>query len=342
MSAIDDHLRKHRRKIIDREEKTFREMLAAYAETETELKKSFDDLQKQIEEARANGEMISPAWFYRERRLKNLLTQVQQQIAGFGGKAAKIVEREQRAAIQIAVRQAQENFDFEISGTDFDSRDLGSTLNPRTVETAVGMMGDGSPIIEYFEQQLAPLVAEKIKSEVIKAAAIGTDFKTIAKRLQETGGITKYRALSVARTEVNRVRRETTRQIYQDNSDIIEGWEWVASKSTRTCPLCLAMDGTIFKLDEPFPQHINCRCTLKAVIEGLPARPRTLGKDYFEKLSDEDKENILGKEAFLAYQNHDLTLKDFVAFRNDKRFGKSVTRKPLAKILADKGISDDI
>lgn len=341
MSALDEHLKKHRRKIIEREEVAFRELLNAYGEIEKDLKKSFDDLQQKILDAQSAGEEISPSWFFRERRLKNLLAQVQQQINRFGATATRIIEREQRAAIQIAIRQVQENFDFEIEQTDFPERNFASTLNPRTVETAVGLMGDGSPIREYFEQQLAPLVAGKIKSEVIKASALGTDFKRIARVLQETGDITKFRALSVARTEVNRVRRETTRQIYEDNSDILEGWEWVASKSTRTCPLCLAMDGRRFPLDEPFPQHVNCRCTMKSVIIDLPAKKRTLGKDYFENLSDEDKEKILGKETFLAYKEHGLTLDDFVTFRNDKRFGKSVSRKPLAKILSEKGISDD-
>ena len=140
--------------------------------------------------------------------------------------------------------------------------------------------------------------------------------------------------------EVNRVRRETSRMVYKENDDIISGWEWVASKSSRTCPLCLAMDGRTFPLDEPFPQHINCRCTMIAVIIDLPRRPRTLGKDWFETQDDATKETILGKEAFLAYQQNGLTLNDFVAFRNDKRFGKSVTRKPLAKILADKNLNE--
>jgi hypothetical protein len=42
-------------------------------------------------------------------------------------------------------------------------------------------MGDGSPLMSYFTQQLAPAVAEKIKTEVIKAAATGTNFNTIAR-----------------------------------------------------------------------------------------------------------------------------------------------------------------
>lgn len=340
MSALDEHLKKHRQKIIDREEKTFREMLSAYAEIEKELKNSFDELQKKIEAAQANGETISPLWFFQEKRLKNLLAQVSENIIKFGGTATRIVEREQRAAIQIAVSQARETFNFQIADNP-DAADLAQSFagsfNPRTVENAVGLMGDGSPLASYFEEQLAPLVAERIKTEVIKAAAIGTDFKTISKRLTDAGGITKHRALSVARTEVNRVRRETTRQICQENDDIISGWEWVASKSSRTCPLCLAMDGKTFPLDEPFPQHVNCRCTMISILKGLKRRPRTIGKDWFENQDDAAKESILGKETFKAYKDNNLILDDFVAFRDDKRFGKSVTRKPLAKILADKG-----
>jgi uncharacterized protein with gpF-like domain len=126
------------------------------------------------------------------------------------------------------------------------------------------------------------------------------------------------------------------RQIHEDNKDIIEAWEWVASKSARTCPLCLAMDGRQFPLDKPFPQHPNCRCTLKAVIEGLPAPKRTIGNDWFESQTDDVKRQILGGENFKAYKKHNLTLNDFVAFKTDARFGESVTRKPLAKILADR------
>ena len=336
MSALDEHLKKHRKQIVDREEATFRAMLSAYGEIEKELQKSFDDLQRKVEKAAADGETISPSWFFREQRLKNLLAQVNEQVVRFGGAAAKIIEREQSAAIKIAVAQAKENLKFQIGDDNEFEQSFGGSFNTRTVENAVGLIGDGSPLLSYFEETLAPAVAEKIKSEIIKAAAIGTDFKTISKRLQATGDITRYRALATARTETNRVRRETTRQIFQENDDLIEGWEWVASKSTRTCPTCLALDGRIFPLKEPFPQHVNCRCTMIPVIKGFSRRPRTIGKDWFDGLSDEGKASVLGKETFLIYQQNNLSLNDFVAFKNDKRFGKSVYQKPLAKILADK------
>ena len=103
MSALDDHLKAHRRKIIEREEQTFREILAAYDEIEQELKRAYRELQKKIIDARAAGEEISPSWVYRERRLRKLLDQVNEQIVRFGGRITPIIMREQRAAIQLAI-----------------------------------------------------------------------------------------------------------------------------------------------------------------------------------------------------------------------------------------------
>lgn len=332
MSVLDDTLKKHRRRIIDREEQAFRELLDAYSGVERGLKRAYLDLQKKILAAQSAGETISPSWLYREQRLKSLIDQVKTEIERFGGTAAAITAREQQAAIGIAVEQTRETFRVIMSGGGGDG--IGTLLPTRAVETAVGMMGDGTPILEYYRQNLAPKVAKLIRSEVIIAAATGTDFNTLANRLVKTGQITKSRALSVARTEVNRVRRETSRQILEETPGVQE-WEWVASKSRRTCPVCLEMDGRRFKVEEPFPQHVNCRCQIIAVIDGVDRPKRTIGREWFDEQSGDVQDEILGKEAAAAYRRGDVTLKDFVGWKNDKQFGKSVYRKPLAKVLAD-------
>ncbi|NMS25224.1 phage minor head protein, partial [Vibrio parahaemolyticus] len=100
-----------------------------------------------------------------------------------------------------------------------------------------------------------PEVAETLRKELIKAAALGTNYNQISRKLLQTAQISKQRAMMITRTEVNRLRRETTRQIYERNSKHIEAWEWLAVKSAKTCILCLAMDGKIFELKKPFPQH---------------------------------------------------------------------------------------
>lgn len=336
MSALDDTLKRHRQRVIAREEQTFRELLQAYGVIERELRDSLRELEQKIKDAQAAGQTISPSWFSRERRLTALLDQVKSQIERFGGTAANITAREQRAAITIAADAMRETVEAIAPGT----LPPGSIFNPLVVEDAVGMMGDGSPIHSYYTQNLAPKVAEAIRVEVIKAAAAGTDFKTVARRLLQTGQITKQRALTVARTEVGRVRRETTRRIYAENG--ITEWEWVASKSPRTCVVCLAMDGRRFPIDTPFPQHINCRCTMIPVIPGVTMPPRTLGKDWFDKQPDDVKEKIIGKDGLAAYKAGLITLDDFEGRRNHPLFGESVYTKPLSTILAGKPIADKV
>lgn len=327
-SALEQQLQRHRSRLIEREEAAFRELLEAYEVIEADLRRRYRELQLRIGAAREAGETVGVSWIYRERRLATLLDQVKQQIERFGQTAARITEREQRAAIRIAAEQADDVFRV-MSGA--SPLNLGSTLPSRVVEDAVGMMGDGSPILNYYRETLAPKVAEMIRTEVIKAAATGTDFETIASRLLRTGEITRSRALMVARTEVNRVRREAARQQFKE-SGVATGWEWVASKSIRTCPACLWMDGQIFKLEDPFPQHPNCRCTMIPVIDGVDRPPRTLGRDWFEKLTDEEKEKILGIEAAAAYKRGEVTLGDFRGWRNSKEFGRSIYTRSLASI----------
>lgn len=335
MSVLDDLLKKHRKAIIDREAKTFRELVDAYEQVRLELRRQILILKKKIEDATATGEEISPSWFLRERRLAQLIDQVKTQIDRFGQIATAVTSREQEAAVQLAVQQTHQTLVLIAGPNSPASTQLGALLPPRVVENAVGMMGNGSPILEYYAKNLAPKVVEMIRSQVIEAAASGTDFRTIANRLESTGQITRTRALMVARTEVGRVRRETTRQQFIDNPDIT-GWEWVASKSPRTCPVCLALDGRIFKLDDVFPQHINCRCTLIPIIDGIDNPPRTLGSDWFDEQDDAVKEQIIGKDALAEYKNGVITLKDFVGWRNSKEFGRSVYTKKLSDILMNK------
>jgi len=336
MSVLDDLLTTHRRRIIEREEATFRELLAVYRELQKDLKLQYKEIEKLIADARQRGQEITPGWVAKSRRLKALLDQIKIEIIRFGGRVTGVVSREQQAAIAIAVNQARDQ--LSVVGR---QPSVGSLLPTRTIENAVGMMGDGSPMIAYFEKTFAPAVAEKLRSELVRAAALGTDFRTIARRLTEAGDITRHRALTMARTEVNRVRRATTLEVYRENPDII-GWEWVAAKSERTCPVCLALDGQIFDIKEPFPQHINCRCTMIAVIKGVTRPTLETGAEWFARQSDEVKAKIIGVDGLAAYKEGLITLKDFVGFRNHKEFGKSVYTKPLVTVLAGKPVSDRV
>jgi len=333
VSAFDEILKRHRKRIIERESATFAELLSEYSVLQKTLARQLAEIRKLIKEKRDSGEPIGPSWVYRERRLKALIDQVKTEIERFGGTVARVTTREQRAAVEIAADHVLET----VSAIANDkSAGIGSMLPRRSIETAIGAMGDGSPILEYWNKNLAPAVVEKLRSEIINAVATGMSTDVLARRMMAAGDITRTRALMYARTEVNRIRREATRSIYQDNSDVITGWEWVAAKSPRTCPACLSLDGTVYELNQPFPQHINCRCTMIPVIDGVKRPKRTLGSEWFEQQPDDVKEQIVGKEAFAAMKRGEIGIKDLVGWATSKEFGKRVYTKSLTKVLAGK------
>lgn len=326
-SYLDEVLANFRQRLIQRDERSIKEVLQAYRLIEDELKKHLRVLLTEIDDSIKRGE-TNIVKILRIKRIKKLLDELNTVIESFGEPVEKIVIREQIAAIAEAITETQAL--GKIQGTNINAR-----LPKRAIENAVGMMGDGSPVLDYFKTTITPEVAETLRKELIKAAALGTNYNQISRKLLQTAQISKQRAMMITRTEVNRLRRETTRQIYERNSKHIEAWEWLAVKSAKTCILCLAMDGKIFELKKPFPQHINCRCRMIPVLKGKLRQPRLLGAEWFEQQPADIKENLLGIDAFAEWERsrrakgRALQLRHFVTEKFNKRFGWSIARRPL-------------
>lgn len=100
-----------------------------------------------------------------------------------------------------------------------------------------------------------------------------------------------------------RLRRGEQLRSMRENRDVLLGWEWVAPKQARSCIRCLLMDGLRYDLDAEFITHDGCRCTLIGVIKGVPAIPRTVGRDWVASLGDPELIAILGAEAFARYRD---------------------------------------
>lgn len=328
MSEISDYLKEHRRRVIERENAAFREVLAVYRNLQRELNSQYKQIQKLIEDAVAKGETVNESWVLKSRRLKSMLSQIEEQIIRFGGRIANLTTREQSAAINLAADFA--NGSVRIVSP--NAVTLGSLLPTAAITDAVGLLGDGSPITRYFQSKFSRAAVEAIRSEIVKQVATGEGFRTVAKRIAEAGDITRSKALTVVRNEVNRVRRAATLERWRDNKNITH-WEWVANKSPRTCILCIAMDGTIFEIKEDFPTHINCRCLLRPIIKGVDYPPRQLASEWF-LAQEELRDKKLGPWASSLVARGDLELKDFVGFRDDKKFGRSMYRKRSGEVLA--------
>jgi SPP1 gp7 family putative phage head morphogenesis protein len=71
----------------------------------------------------------------------------------------------------------------------------------------------------------------------------------------------RHEAYSVVNTAIAHVATQSADELYQANSDIIKGVQWVSVLDSRTTPTCQARDGKVFPIDSgprP-PAHWNCR-----------------------------------------------------------------------------------
>jgi SPP1 gp7 family putative phage head morphogenesis protein len=123
-------------------------------------------------------------------------------------------------------------------------------------------------------------------------------------------------AQALVRTAVNDVATKARDAVYEENDDIIESVEWVATLDDRTCPTCAPLDGEKFALGEgprP-PRHVNCRCTTVPVFK---AEFDLLSKDDLTRTSKGDE----GPEKVRATLTYDRWLRNQSAGFQDDALG---------------------
>lgn len=142
----------------------------------------------------------------------------------------------------------------------------------------------------------------RIHAAIQAGMVAGEDHATIARRVVGTGrlmgadGVTEMTRQSVqtiVRTAVQHVANGGRAAFFNENKDIIDEEQFVATLDSRTTPICRALDGKKYpvgKGPQP-PIHMNCRSLRIAVIDGTllgnrPAKPTTekmLAQEYAEE-----------------------------------------------------------
>ena len=104
----------------------------------------------------------------------------------------------------------------------------------------------------------------------------GVPTETLARRIQNATAlsIAEHQARSIARTALTQFATRSANSVYMENSDIIQGYQYVATLDSRTTPICSSLDGRIFPLNEDGyrpkpPQHFNCRSTTTPIVLGI-------------------------------------------------------------------------
>lgn len=75
-------------------------------------------------------------------------------------------------------------------------------------------------------------------------------------------------ARAVVQTAMQHVSTNARMRTFEENGDIVKAVQWLATLDSRTCTVCGALDLKEFPIDRgPRPPlHVNCRCTITAVL----------------------------------------------------------------------------
>jgi HK97 family phage portal protein len=124
----------------------------------------------------------------------------------------------------------------------------------------------------FFASTVNQTTLEALVETLAEGIGAGEGIPKLENRIiLEYDDFQKYRAERIARTETTAVVNEAHLEAY-DQSEVVEGKEWVATLDDRVRDEHLALDGEIVALDENFsngldyPQEPNCRCTIAPVV----------------------------------------------------------------------------
>ena len=154
------------------------------------------------------------------------------------------------------------------------------------------LLQDYIGVSDWIELERAELVT-RIKKQLTSSMIAGEGMAQAAQRLRRTLGVqagqrsefkgSAWRVLLITRTEIMRASNLGALTVYEQNQDILNGYEYVATKDERTCPICGGLDGKVFRFGAanavmpPSDTHPGCRCTVIPVLRDQELQNRVAG-----------------------------------------------------------------
>jgi SPP1 gp7 family putative phage head morphogenesis protein len=357
MSKLSRAADRFRRQVLKREAQASSRLVQAYGTVYSSLSSELEAVTKQIIELQKSGETITENLIYQRTRLLNLLELVEDQIADFSRTAEASVTLTQAYAVEAAQFHASQLI-LTAMGPLPDGRGIPTNFtrfNPAAVEKLIGRSSNGSPLRELFaslsiDPKTGVSMPDKVQDLYVKGIVRGAHPTQMARELRDEFGVPLTRAQTISRTEVLNTYRETNREYFAQNTDVVERWRWQAAFQSRTCAMCLAMDGREFDTKVPMGSHPNCRCVLVPVSKSWaelgfgddipdtrPAAGET-GEQWFAKQPEAVQLAILGPGKLERYKEGKLTLRDTVGYRNDSEWGPNRWERSLIQIDSRKHV----
>lgn len=145
---------------------------------------------------------------------------------------------------------------------------------------------------EEFKQRAISIIAFNL--------SIGSSSRKTAAALQEALGLTKKRAIDIARTETIAALNDGADAFYETNK--IDYVQLFATADDRLCKYCAARNQSIYKRGEiSSPLHVRCRCYLIGIFkEWIKKDSDVLDQEFSKKFYEDGKQFITNLDNGIA------------------------------------------
>ena len=282
-----------------------------------------------LEEIRIRREFGFPVdgpWLWEKTRLQSTLSFVKARMGAFGQLVQQAtISGQTRSTIQAVI-----DADRIFRSLQFAKGSV-SLLKSKSFEKLIGHFADGSPIRGYFEHygaQVADVIERKLIGAVINSQGARETARQMSRAIGEEAlkiaNERGFNAIVTARTEPLRVYRQATIDNYAENPELVDGYIRLASLDQRTCPVCLALSGTWYRLSEPFESHAACRCTCVPSLRDSSVFYAPTGPEWFDEQPEAVQTEILGTGKYELYREGRIQLNDLVRRSTSPTFGPQV------------------
>lgn len=346
--TIQEIAAQYRQRIIEREAIALLGMQEAYRTLEDAL---LLELLALLDALAESGTDAPVSWLLRSERLQRLLDQVAIQMGEVSDLSTALIAGAQGEAVAMAGAAA---YDFAYAAHPERLRVSAewNRLPVAALENMVGRLSDGSPLADLLGRYPAEL-RQAVQDSLIEGVGQGQNPRKVAaaiRRRVRTGleepGIASdvvnaarelnQKANVIARTEVVSAHRDATLVNYQANAAQLGavGYRRISALDIRTCPVCWALHGRLYSVNQPFYRHPQCRCAAAVVFSVVDEDGIGDGPTRFARLSKGKQLEILGPGKFDLYQSGQFALADYVAEFEDPRWGPQVRERSLRSLVA--------
>jgi len=335
-SALETAIARHRAELVAADDVATKALVDAYAPARKRLDRRIAALLTAQAEAIAEGGNLSPTDVLRLDRSRELLAQVDAEMARLASVVAQEATAQQEAVIGLADRHALVEATLS-AATQADAVAIATTwnrVNTGAVERLVGRMSNGSPLSALLTD-LGGTSAGTMRDVLRDGVARGLNADALGRELARVADVGLAKAQQISRDAILGSYRDATLDRFRANSDIVTEWQWLASHGPRVCLACLSLSGDRFPLTTTFQaSHSRCRCRSIAVGPNIQPNVET-GQQWLDRQPAKTRREMFPPGARDAYDAGDLTLADFKQREEDTTWGPSYRQASITQAKAN-------